>query len=49
MPTNDFAKYVHANSVRGLAYGFGFRRLVRLQFVIADRPPTSVTITIEPF
>jgi hypothetical protein len=49
IPTNDYAKYVHANSVRGLAYGFGFDDSCDFSSFIADRAPTSVTITIEPF
>ncbi len=48
-PTNDYAKYIHANSVRGLAYGFGFDDSCDFSSFIADRAPTSVTITIEPF
>jgi hypothetical protein len=48
-PTNEYAKYIHANSVRGLAYGFGFDDSCDFSSFIADRAPTSVTITIEPF
>jgi hypothetical protein len=48
-PTNDYAKDIHANSVRGLAYGFGFDDSCDYSSFIADRAPTSVTITIEPF
>jgi hypothetical protein len=48
-PTNDYAKDIHVNSVRGLAYGFGFDDSCDFSSFIADRAPTSVTITIEPF
>jgi hypothetical protein len=48
-PTNEYAKLIHANSVRGLAYGFGFDDSCDYSSFIADRAPTSVTITIEPF
>jgi hypothetical protein len=48
-PTNEYAKEIHANSVRGLAYGFGFDDSCDYSSFIADRAPTSVTVTIEPF
>jgi hypothetical protein len=48
-PVNEYARLIHANAINGLAYAFGFDDSCDFSSFIADRAPTGVVVSIEPF
>jgi hypothetical protein len=48
-PVNEYARAIHAESIRGLAYAFGFDDSCDFSSFVADRAPTHLNVTIEPF
>jgi hypothetical protein len=48
-PVNEYARAIHAESIRGLAYAFGFDDSCDFSSFVADRAPTHLDVTIEPF
>ncbi|GIF12889.1 beta-1,3-glucanase family protein [Actinoplanes teichomyceticus] len=48
-PTNQYAKFVHANMVDGKAYAFAFDDVGAFESLVNDGAPSSAGITLDPF